>query len=43
MNAADLDVSGQTDSGRSYDMHFHVEQGKGPGFIGPYAYGPRYR
>jgi len=42
MNAADLDVSGQTDSGRSYDMHLHVMQSKGPGF-GPYGYGPRYR
>jgi hypothetical protein len=42
MNAADLDVSGQTDSGRSYDMHFHVVQSKGPGFS-PYAYGLRYR
>lgn len=44
MNAADLDVSGQTDSGRTYDMHLHVMQSKGPGFS-PYAgyYGPRYR
>jgi len=42
MNAADLDVSGQTDSGRSYDMHLHVMQSKGPGFS-PYAYGLRYR
>lgn len=42
MNAADLDVSGQTDSGRSYDVHLHVMQSKGPGFS-PYAYGLRYR
>ena len=44
MNAANLDVSGQTDSGRTYDMHLHVMQSKGPGFY-PYAgyYGPRYR
>ena len=44
MNAADLDVSGQTDSGRTYDMHLHVMQSKGLGFD-PYGgyYGPRYR
>lgn len=44
MNAAELDVSGQTDSGRTYDMHLHVIQSNGPGFS-PYVgyYGPRYR
>lgn len=47
MNAAELDISGQTDSGRTYDMRIHVMQSKGPGFspyaYGPYGYGPRYR
>lgn len=44
MNAADLDIRGQTDSGRTYDVQIHVMQGKGPG-VGPYRgdYGPRYR
>lgn len=41
MNAADLDISGQTDGGRTYDVQIHVMQGKGPGF-GPWR-GPRYR
>jgi len=43
MNAADLDISGQTDSGRTYDMQIHVIQSKGPGFD-PYGYyGLRHR
>lgn len=44
VNAADINISGQTDSGRTYDVQIHVMQGKGPGF-GPYrgGYGPRYR
>lgn len=44
MNAADLDISGQTDSGRTYDVQIHLMQSKGPGF-GPYGgfYGPRLR
>ena len=44
MNAADLDISGQTDSGRSYDVQLHVMKSNGPGFD-PYGgyYGPRYR
>lgn len=42
MNAADLNISGQTDSGRTYDMSIHVVQSKGPGFS-PYVYGPHYR
>lgn len=32
MGAADLDISGQSDSGRSYDVHLHVMQSKGAGF-----------
>ncbi|HEY0180535.1 MAG TPA: hypothetical protein VGC30_13025 [Dokdonella sp.] len=46
MNAADLDISGQTDSGRSYDMQIHAMRSKGPGFDpygGYYGYGPRFR
>jgi hypothetical protein len=44
MEAADLDISGQSDSGRTYDVQIHVMQSKGLGF-GPYNgyYGPRYR
>jgi hypothetical protein len=44
MNAADLDISGRTDSGRTYDMQIHLMQTKGPGFD-PYGgyYAPRYR
>lgn len=44
VTAADVDIRGQTDSGRTYDVQIHVMQGKGPGF-GPYRsdYGPRYR
>lgn len=41
MGAADLDISGQTDGGRSYDVQIHVMRGDGPGF-GPWR-GPRYR
>lgn len=41
MNAASLDISGQTDSGRTYDVQIHVMQSKEPGFGG--YYGPRYR
>jgi len=45
MNAADLSISGQTDSGRTYDMQIHLMQSKGPGFdpYGGYFFGPRYR
>ena len=44
MNAADLDISGQTDSGRIYDVQIHLRQSKGPGFA-PYGgyYGPHFR
>lgn len=42
--AADLDISGESDSGRSYDVHLHLMQGTGPGFA-PYGgyYAPRGR
>ena len=32
MEAADLDISGQSDSGRTYDVQIHLMQSKGPGF-----------
>lgn len=32
MEAADLDISGQSDSGRTYDVQIHLLQSKGPGF-----------
>ncbi|MEO5558111.1 MAG: hypothetical protein ABIO49_00375 [Dokdonella sp.] len=31
-SAADLDIGGQSDSGRSYDVHLQLMQSKGPGF-----------
>jgi hypothetical protein len=34
--AADFDISGQSDSGRDYGVRIHVEQSKGPGY-GPYG------
>jgi hypothetical protein len=47
-NSADLDVSKQYDSGRTVDMHLHVEQSKGFPYGGTaypygYGYGSRYR
>jgi hypothetical protein len=42
LTATDLDISGETDSGRTYDVQIHLMQSKGPGFL-PYGgyYGPR--
>lgn len=42
LTATDLDISGETDSGRTYDVQIHLMQSKGPGFS-PYGgyYGPR--
>jgi len=34
--AADFDISGQSDSGRDYGVRIHVQQSKGPGY-GPYG------
>lgn len=34
--AADVDISGQTDSGRDVGVRIHVQQSKGPGY-GPYG------
>ncbi len=42
VNAADVDIHGQSDSGRTYDLQIHVMQGKGSGF-GPGYYGLRHR
>lgn len=35
MQAADFDISGQSEGGREYDMRIHLEQSKGPG-LEPY-------
>ena len=42
LQAADLDISSESDSGNTYDVRIHVMQTKGLGF-GPYGgyYGPR--
>jgi hypothetical protein len=42
LQAADLDISDESDSGNTYDVRIHVEKTKGLGF-GPYGgyYGPR--
>jgi hypothetical protein len=42
LQAADLDISGESDSGRTYDVRIHVMQTKGLGF-GPHGgyYGSR--
>lgn len=44
MQAADFDISGQSDSGNTYDMRIHLMQSKGLGF-GPHGsyYGSRVR
>jgi hypothetical protein len=44
MEATDLDISGQSDSGNDYAVRIHLEQSKGLGF-GPYGgyYGSPYR
>jgi len=34
--AADFDISGQSDSGRDYGVRIHLQQSKGPGY-GPYG------
>lgn len=42
LQAADLDISNESDSGNTYDVRIHVEQARGLGF-GRYGgyYGPR--
>jgi hypothetical protein len=44
LQAADLDISSESESGNTYDVRIHVMQTKGLGF-GPYGgyYGPRVR
>src|SRR5690348_893117 len=32
LTATDLDISGESDSGRTYDVQIHLMQSKGPGF-----------